>query len=283
MVNGLATDASIVATISAAIPAPYGEAILSMLSDPTETARLAALVGSVVTGFVGQNGVVDALSAAATQVASAALAGTPLPAALQSVLGSLQSVPAIASALDNTISTALSAILGDRAVQAVVNTITQGAIDTLINGTPDNPSVVPPVVGEAIVAAVDSLVANPVVQELIGEIAGSVVTGTPVAELAPTLIESVISQPALQIALGAAVGQGIGALFGENPVGFVVARAAAVAATIAIGMAAGLAGLINLFNPGFIASLGGFASPAAAVSVTDHRTSALTTVYLTVA
>ena len=98
--------------------------------------------------------------------------------------------------------------------------------------------------------------------------------GTTIAELAPTLIQSVITQPALQIALGAAVGQGIGALFGDNPIGFIVGQVAGVAASIGIVMASGLAGLINLFNPGFIASLfGGVSSPAASVYLVDPSAS----------
>ncbi|MGV1089584.1 MAG: hypothetical protein ACOYBX_16535, partial [Mycobacterium sp.] len=85
---------------------------------------------------------------------------------------------------------------------------------------------------------------------------------------------SVLGSPALQFALGAAVGQGIGSLFGDNPVGFIVAQVTGAAASIAIGMASGLAALINLFNPGFITSLfGGNSSPAASVYRVDPTSS----------
>lgn len=272
VVSGLATDPSILTSLGEVIPAPYGAAILSALSDPAATARLATLVGTLVTGFVGQSGVTSALSDAASQVAAAVLAGTPVSAALQNVAVSLQAVPAFAAALNSTISAAISGILGDQAVQTVVSTVTEQAITNLVN---DASAGLPPVVGDVLIAAVNSLVSNDAVQNLIGDVAGTVVSGeTTVAQLVPTLAVSVISSPPLQLALAAAVGQGIGALFGDNPVGFVVGQVAGAAAAIAIGMASGLAGLINLFNPGFIASLfAGFTVPAASAYRVDQNSS----------
>ena len=61
-----------------------------------------------------------------------------------------------------------------------------------------------------------------------------------------------------------AVGQAVGALFGDNPVGFVVGQVVGAAATLLIGAASGLVSLFTLF--GFALP---WAAPAAVIPVSD--------------
>ncbi len=232
VIEQVATNPAFLAAIADAIPGPFGATVVAALSDP-----------ALVDGFLAQDGVVAALSSTASAVLGDLFAGTPAPVALQSALGALQSDPVIQSALSNSIPFALGAFL-------------TGAINSLP---------LPQFVRDAIAVGVDSLVNNPSVQNLVGVVSDTIVNGGSVIDLVPTLIGSVISSPALQMALGGAIGQGVGALFGNNPIGFIVGQVTGVAATIAVGMASGLAGLVNLFAPGFLTSLLGAINPAASV------------------
>jgi hypothetical protein len=97
-------------------------------------------------------------------------------------------------------------------------------------------------------AVVDSLLGNAAVQNLISQLTVAIAGGAPVDAVANTVIQAVIGQPALQAAVGAAVGQAVGALFGDNPIGFVVGQVVGAAATLVIGLAANIASLFNLFG-----------------------------------
>ena len=121
------------------------------------------------------------------------------------------------------------------------------AVTSLISGTAETLGL-DAVAGDVTEAVVDSLLGNAAVQNLISELALAIADGTPVDAIANTVIQAVINQPALQAAVGAAVGQAVGAIFGDNPIGFVVGQVVGAAATFVIGVAAGIANLFNLFG-----------------------------------
>lgn len=241
LVADLSSDPSTWRLIGDLLGPTYGDPIVSLLSDPATAGDLADTVGTVLTGFLGQPGVSAALSGAAGRLASALLSGAEASEAVDDVLGSLQTDPAIAAALDSTVAVALRGILGNSAVQDAVSVVAEQVVVTLI-GENSNLS---PVVSQLLGPVVDSLIEDPAVQDLISDIAPAIIGGTPAGELTTTVVQAVIDQPALQSAVGTAVGQAVSSLIGDNPIGNLVGRAAGRTVTSLIRVAARLAPLFN--------------------------------------
>jgi hypothetical protein len=247
LVTAATADPAVWSFITDLAGSTYGDTIVTALTDLAASGGLADLASSAVTGFLGAPGVAAALSETTGQITAAVLAGASLSDALQSALASLQTDPAIAAAVDAVASGALQAILGESAVQDAVSAVARDAVTTLIGGTAETLGL-SAVAGDVTDAVVDSLLGNDAVQTLISDLAVDIAGGTPVDQIANTGIQAVIDQPALPAAVGAAVGQAVGALFGDNPVGFVVGQVVGATATLVIGVAASLVSLFNLFG-----------------------------------
>lgn len=246
LIGDVAADPSARAFVGALLGPTYGPTLLNTLADPASAAQLAATAGTVISGFLGQPGVVAALSTATTQIVTVLLAGTPLTDAVLGALQALQADPAITAALNATLPAALGSALSAPAVKQAISGLAQGIVGDLIDRTSLNNTVFDPAAGQVTKAAVDALLSNPAAQGLISSLAGDILNGTPTSDVATTLINSVVKSPELQVALGLAVGQGIGALFGDNPVGFLVGQVVGAAAALVIGMVSGAAVLFNL-------------------------------------
>jgi hypothetical protein len=244
LVNDLAADPATWTYVTQALGPTYGNAVTAMLSDPTAAGHLADTAASVLTGFLGQPGVVGALSGVAGQFAGAVFGGADSTAALNGALGALQASAAFSAAVDDTISVALHAILGDSGVQDAVGAVAKQVVASLITGS-SGASSLRPIVGKLLAPAVDSLLGNSAVQNLIGDIAPAIVTGTPVSDITATVVQAVFDQPALQAAVGAAVGQAVGSLIGDNPIGNLVAKSVGRSVTRLIHTVARLAPLLT--------------------------------------
>ncbi|MEX1175107.1 MAG: hypothetical protein WEB51_06015 [Mycobacterium sp.] len=247
LVSAVTADPSVWTFITDLVGSTYGDTIVATLTDLAASGGLADLASSAVTGFLGAPGVAAALSETAGQITAAVLAGAPLTDALQSALASLQAAPVIVAALDAIASDALRSILGEPSVQEAVSAVARDFVTTLVGGSLGD-SGLDTAAGQVTEAVVDFLLANTAVQDLISELAVDIAGGTPAGELTNTVIQAVIDQPALQAAVGMAVGQAIGALFGNNPIGFVVGQVVGAAATLLIGAASGLMSLFSLFG-----------------------------------
>jgi hypothetical protein len=273
--NGLLTDSDLISTLGAAATAlvatltadptawgaigelagsTFGEAILSMLADPAAAGRLAALAGTAITGFLGTPGVAAGVSDTVELVIGAVLTGASVDDAVHNALLSLQADPAIQDALESLFSGVLQSILGDPAVQQVVSSVAEDAIDNLVAGSGDAPGL-PPVAGTMLKSAVNSLLANTAVQTFISDLGTAAVGGGDMSNVPATVVHTFLNEPKLQSAIGDAIGDGIGALFGENLVGVIVSKVVAVTATFWITVASRI---VVLF--------GGFGLPGAAAA-----------------
>ncbi|AQT78674.1 hypothetical protein B1R94_04565 [Mycolicibacterium litorale] len=246
LITDVAADPAARAFVSALVGPTYGPSLLNTLADPASAAQLAATAGTVITGFLGQPGVAAVLSAATTQTVAALMAGVAPTDVLHDVLQSLQADPVINAALDATLPAALRSALAAPAVKDVISGLAQGVVADLLGRTPLNNTVFDPAAGQVTKAAIDALLSNPAAQDLISSLAGDVLNGTPPGDITTTLIDAVVKSQQLQVALGVAVGQGIGALFGDNPLGFLVGQVVGAAAALVIGIMSGAAVLFNL-------------------------------------
>ena len=236
----------------------------ALLADPAVLTSLATIAGSAVTSFLSQPGLPAGLSAIAQQVATALQTGTD-PAA---VLAALQTNPQLVAAIDATLPGFVNAVLGiDQLRQAL-----SAATGALITAALADPALTDSGLGSLSVVAgtvtdavVDSLLGNPAVGTLISTVAADVLSGTPSTEALNVVVDAVLTEGALQIAVGTAIGQGVGSLFGENIIGGIIGWVAGGLASLTLGIAAGIANLILLFNPGFTL----FPAAAAASSRTD--------------
>lgn len=250
LVGELAANPEFGTFVSGLVGPLYGDVIVTLLSDPVATERLAELAGTVVSGFLGQPGVTAAVADVAEQFVIALFGGAELSDAAQNALSSLQEAPAIAAGIEWALSELLHGILGDTAVKDVVGQVTERVVIQLVSNSP-----VPVPVAQA---AVDSLLASTAVQSLIADLAVTIASGTPVGELTGTVIQAVIRDPALQRAVGNAVGQGVGALIGDNPIGALVGQVVGVTATLVIGVVSGF----TLLFQGLTSVFGAAAVPA---------------------
>ncbi|AKK26103.1 hypothetical protein [Mycobacterium sp. EPa45] len=246
LVINLAADAGFRAVVGELFGPQYGPTLAQALADPASAAQLGATVGSVLTNFLGQDGVTDALAAATEQIVTALLSGMSPVFAVQNVIQSLASNPAVVAAFNATVPDALKGVLQAPAVRGVISTVAQGVVAQLIDTTPLNNTVLDPVVSQVAKAAVDAFVANPAAQGLIGDLAGDLLDGTPPADVVQTVISKVVTSPALQIALGQALGQAFGALLGDNPVSFAVGQLAGIGTALVLVLGFGAANLFGL-------------------------------------
>lgn len=276
VIRALATDPTLSAALAEQLAAlltstaglgPAGAALGdlgALLADTAVLNSLATIAGSAVTTFLSQPGLPAGLSAVAVQVATALQAGVD-PSV---VLATLQTNPQLAAAIDATLPGFVNAVLGiDQLRQAI-----SAATGALITSALSDPSLadsglgsLSAVAGTVTDAVVDSLLANPAVGTLISNVAADVLSGTPSSEALSVVVDSVLTSPVLQIAVGTAIGQGFGALFGENIIGSVIGWVAGGLASLTVGIAAAIANLVLLFNPGFTF----FPAAAAATSRAD--------------
>jgi len=276
VIRALATDPTLSAALAEQLAAlltstadlgPAGAALGdlgALLADTAVLNSLATIAGSSVTTLLSQPGLPAGLSAIAAQVATALQAGVD-PSV---VLATLQTNPQLAAAIDATLPGFVNAVLGiDQLRQAV-----SAATGALITSALSDPSLadsglgsLSAVAGTVTDAVVDSLLANPAVGTLISNVAADVLSGTPPSEALSVVVDSVLTSPVLQIAVGTAIGQGFGALFGDNIIGGFIGWVAGGLASLTVGIAAGIANLVLLFNPGFTF----FPAAAAATSRAD--------------
>ena len=242
LITGVAGDQAVRAAVGDLLGPAAGPPVVGLLADSTATARLAAVAGTAVAGFLIQAGVVSAFSGAARQIVAAVLIGDT--AAAETVVAELQADPTIKAALQETVPGAVQSALRDITARGALSTVARGVVTNLIGAD----TLLGPVAGQVTGAAADSLLADPAVQRLIGTVAIDILTGKPLDDVTNSAIRTVISEPAVQIALGMAVGQGVGSLFGVNPVGFVVGQVVGITATLVIGVGSGIALIFNAFS-----------------------------------
>lgn len=251
LVINLAADEGFRTVVGELFGPQYGPTLVEALADPASAAQLGVTAGSVITAFLGQDGVADALAAATEQVVAALLAGVSPSDVLQGAIEAAVNDPALVAAFNATVPDALQSILKAPAVRDVVSTVAQGVVAQLLDKTPlDNL-----ITGSVTKAAVDAFVSNPAAQSLIGDLAGDLLNGTPPADLVQTVISKVVNSQALQIALGQSLGQGFGALLGDNPIAYAVGQLAGVGTAVFLVFAFGAANAFGL--------TGGFAGSAA--------------------
>lgn len=242
LITGVAAEPAVRTSIGDLLGPAIGPTVSSLLADSKTIARIAAAVGSVVTGFLGHADVPGVLSGAGDQIVTAVLAGDT--SAVQKILAELPGDPVIKAALDATIPGAVQSVLGDTSTRHALSTVARGVVMNLIGAE----SLLGPVAGQVTAATTDSLLADPTAQKLIGTLAIDVLIGKPLSDVTNSAVRAVISTPSLQIALGMAIGQGIGSLFGVNPVGFVVGQAVGITATVVIAVGSGIALVLNAFG-----------------------------------
>lgn len=246
LVINLAADAGFRTVIGQVFGPEYGPTLENALADPQSAAQLGATAGLVITSFLGQTGVADALAAATEQIVTALLTGVSSGDVLQEVIQSLASDPTLVAAVNAVVPGALTGALQAPAVRGVISTVAQGAVAQLIDSTALNNTVLAPVVSQVAKAAVDAFVANPAAQGLIGDLAGDLLDGTPPADVLQTMISKVVTSPPLQIAVGQALGQAFGALLGDNPVTFAVGQLAGIGTALVLVLGFGVANLFGL-------------------------------------
>ncbi|MCB1266197.1 MAG: hypothetical protein KDB56_16765, partial [Mycobacterium sp.] len=156
-----------------------GDAVVNLMANPVVSTALVGLLDTVTGDFFGTPGVVPALSAAASQLALAVIAGEPFPAALAAVQEALRANAAIQAgvqlavgdavtdllsdtalwqAVDGELSTLITELLADQPVQDAVGARVAAEVSTLLGGG-DLGAAVGKQVGDAVV----TLMANPVV------------------------------------------------------------------------------------------------------------------------
>lgn len=242
LITGVAAEPAVRTSIGDLLGPAIGPTVSGLLADSKTIARIAAAVGSVVTGFLGHADVPGVLSGAGDQIVTAVLAGDT--SAVQKILAELPGDPVIKAALDATIPGAVQSVLGDTSTRHALSTVARGVVMNLIGAE----SLLGPVVGQVTAATTDSLLADPTAQKLIGTLAIDVLIGKPLSDVTNSAVRAVISTPSLQLSLGMAIGQGIGSLFGVNPVGFVVVQAVGITATLVIAVGSGIALVLNAFG-----------------------------------
>ncbi|GAA2771298.1 hypothetical protein [Mycolicibacterium pallens] len=246
LVISLAADEGFRTVVGELFGPQYGPTLVEALSDPKSAAQLGATAGSVITGFLAQDGVAEALSAATEQIVAALFAGVSPGDVLQGAVQSLASNPALVAAFNAIVPDALQSVLKAPAVRDVISTVAQGVLAQLIDQTPLSNTVLDPVVSQVAKAAVDAFVANPAAQNLIGDLAGDLLNGTPPADVVQTVISKVVTSPALQIALGQSLGQAFGALLGDNPIAYAVGQLAGIGTAVFLVLGFGAANLFGL-------------------------------------
>ncbi len=246
LVINLAADEGFRTVVGELFGPTYGPTLAEALADPKSAAQLGATAGSVITSFLGQDGVAATLSAATEQIIGALLSGVSPVDVLQGAVQQLASDPALVAAFNATVPDALQSVLKAPAVRDVISTVAQGVVNQLIDSTPLNNTALDPVVSQVAKAAVQAFVSNPAAQGLIGDLAGDLLGGTPPADVVQTVIARVVNSPALQIALGQSLGQGFGALLGDNPVAYAVGQLAGIGTALALVLSFGVANLFGL-------------------------------------
>ncbi|WP_431237462.1 hypothetical protein ACQ86B_22335 [Mycolicibacterium aichiense] len=246
LVVSLAADEGFRAVVGELFGSTYGPTLVEALADPKSATQLGATAGSVLTSFLGQDGVAATLSAATEQIVAALLSGVSPGDVLQGAVQQLASDPALVAAFNATVPDALQSVLKAPAVRDVISTVAQGVVNQLIDSTPLKNTALDPVVSQVAKATVQAFVSNPAAQGLIGDLAGDLLDGTPPADVVQTVVSRVVNSPALQIALGQSLGQGFGALLGDNPVAYAVGQLAGIGTALALVVSFGVANLFGL-------------------------------------
>ncbi|WP_396925818.1 hypothetical protein [Mycolicibacterium sp.] len=246
LVISLAADEGFRTIVGELFGPQYGPTLVQALADPKSAAQLGATAGSVITGFLAQDGVTEALAGATEQIVAALLAGASPVDVLQAAVQMAASDPALVAAFNAIVPDALQSILKAPAVRDVISTVAQGVVAQLIDSTPLSNTALDPIVSQVAKAAVDAFVANPAAQNLIGDLAGDLLNGTPPADLVQTVVAKVVTSPALQIALGQSLGQAFGAILGDNPIAYAVGQLAGIGTAIFLVLGFGAANLFGL-------------------------------------
>lgn len=139
--SALGTDvASAVSTalgggaLGEAVGERVGAAVVSLITDPTVSGALVELVDTVFSDFISSQGVVTALSAAAGQLATAAVEGT-LVSVLPQVEKALRANADIDGAIQASVVAAVTQFLGDTDLWSTVDTGITTLVTGLINDT----------------------------------------------------------------------------------------------------------------------------------------------------
>ena len=167
-----------------------GDAAAKLL--PALGPALGSVAGTAVTTFLGEPGVVEALSAAGTQVINAVLGGTDSLTALTGVWSTLQNDASLTAALSATLTAALQ------------------SLDTSVLGNPD----VVNALGDAVTAVVGEITGNPATWSLVTDQLTQLVAGTSFAPV----ISGLLSNPALTGGLADLAGQTVVAFLGQSGV-----------------------------------------------------------------
>ena len=199
------------------VGAQVGAAVVSLITNPAISGALVELVDTVLGDFFGPTAVVSALSGAAGQLATAAVAGD-LKTVLPQVTAALKANAAIQAAVGVAVGDAVRQFLGDKAMwtavdAAAVSLVTglisdpavQQALDTqvsqlvsvLLGG--DLGQVVGPQVGAAVVALVTSPAVGNAVTGLVDTVFGDFFGATGVVDA----LANVADQVALAVIGGA--------------------------------------------------------------------------------
>lgn len=242
LLTGVAGEPALRTALGDLLGPTIGPAVVGLLADTAAMARLAETAGGMVTGLLGQTGVVTALSGTAAELATSVMAGDT--EAIPALLAALQADPDITAALEVTVPPALESVLNDAAARQALSTAARDVVVNLVGAD----SLLGPMAGQIVAGTLDALLADTAAQNLISTVAIDVLGGAPLNGVTNTVIHAVLTESALQVAVGMAVGAGIGSLFGDNPVGFVVAQVAGVTTTLVISVGSVIAVVFNAFS-----------------------------------
>lgn len=251
LLGGLSGDPVVQSVIGDLLGSGIGDTIAGLLTDPEFGAATADALGEAVTDLLGYPGVSTALTDALGQIATAVVTGGDPAEAVQGVLQALAADPAVQAALNTVLPGYLDSILESADIREGLAEVAQQVVTDLLQDSGIADPAMAGAVGQIAEVAIVSLLANDAFGGLINDLASDILSGAPVSEVTDVVVQAVLRDSALQGALGSAIGQGIGSLLGDNLVGALVGQVAGSVATLVIGVAATLT---LLFNPGILAA-----------------------------
>lgn len=220
-----------------------GGAVTSLLSDPGFNAGLVDSLNSAVNTLLSYPGLGGLLGVWAGPLVTQLLEGAPPVATVIAALDQLRSAPVFIGTLNATVPALLESLLGSAGARAGLGRSAGAAVAIALDQIGLAVPVLQVAAAQAANAALTSLLAAPPIWELAGTAIIDLVEGSSINDVVTNLFDSVISQSRLQDILGTAVGMGVGAVFGDNPVGQLIATVATGATTIALSVLSGIARL----------------------------------------
>lgn len=200
------------------VGAQVADTVVGLFANPVVSGALIDLVDSLLGDFLGAQGVIAAVSTAASDIALAVIGGESFDEALATAMSALKANPDVVAAVGIAVGGAVTQLLGDTALWQAVDGAVAGLLTQLLGDT---------TVQTALNDTISLLVSTALGGGELGDVVGAQVANT---------VVGLLTNPVVSGALVALVDSLFGDFFGAQGV---VAAVATAASDVALGMIGG--------------------------------------------